>query len=305
MNYTVIIPVFNGAQTVVGVVKEVFEVFKLINETVEVILIDDYSTDNSWSVINKLVDSKAYDIKAIRLSKNFGQHNAIFCGLNFTKGSYIITIDDDGQNPPSEIPKLIKRIRETDADIVYGLYAEKKHNIFRNISSNIVQVVFKNVFKAKGNFTAFRCMKKQLAQKIIKVNKHYIFLDGIIQWHTNNVAYTEVQHTSRTAGESGYSLLKLLKLSSNMVFNFTTLPLRLLVIIGAVGSIVSFIAAMVYLYRYFVWAVPMGFSSIILSILFLGSAIMFGFGILSEYLIRIYNLQNEKPAFSIDEQIGA
>lgn len=304
MTYSVIIPVFNGALTIADVVAEVYQVFNEINQSVEVILIDDYSTDNSWTVINQLVKKYEGKIKAARLSKNFGQHNAIFCGLNLVQGKYIVTIDDDGQNPPSEIPKLIDRIKETNADIVYGIYAKKKHSFLRNFSSHIVQALFKKVFNTKGNFTAFRCFKKQIGQKISKVNKHYIFIDGLIQWHTSNVAYTQVQHLSRKAGQSGYSIFKLIKLTSNMVFNFTTLPLRLLVIVGALGSIVSFIAALVYLYRYFVWAVPMGFSSIILSILFLGSAIMFGFGILSEYLIRIYNLQNDKPAFSIDEQIG-
>lgn len=299
--YSVIIPVYNSTPTLAKVVDEVFLVFEMHKQSLEMVLIDDGSADTSWEIINQLKNKYKDRIKAIRLSKNFGQHQAIYCGLKFASGNYIVTIDDDGQNPPSEIPKLIDNITTTKADLVYGVYQQKQHHFFRNWSSNMVQIVFRSIFKNKGNVTAFRCIKKNLIDKITSSTQSQVYLDGLLHWHTSNVNYVLVEHHKRLAGQSGYSAFKLIKLAANLVFNFTTLPLRFLVLFGGISSVISFILGVYYIIRRFIWDdAPMGFTPLMVSIFFLASAIMFGFGVIAEYLRRIYGNQNNEPAYSID-----
>jgi len=301
MLYSVIIPVYNSKDTLVEVVDSVYQVFENHQKKVEVILTEDGSTDASWQQINLLKKKYKERLKAIRLSKNFGQHQAIYCGLHYAKGDYHITIDDDGQNPPEEIARLIQTINTKQVDLVYGVYSHKQHHFFRNWSSNMVQIVFRSIFKNKGKVTAFRCIHHKLTHKILNSQHSHIYLDGLLHWHTNKVAYTLVKHVKRKTGQSGYSAFKLIKLATNLIFNFTTLPLRFLVIFGAISSVLSFLLGIYYIIRRLIWAdAPMGFTPLMVSIFFLASAIMFGLGVIAEYLRRIYSNQNNEPAYSID-----
>jgi len=301
MLYSVIIPVFNSSQTIVEVVEQVFQVFETLDKMVEVILVEDGSSDKSWQELIALKHKFSKRIIAIRLSRNFGQHQAIYCGLQYAKGNFHITMDDDGQNPPEEIPKLIQKIETEKADLVYGVYAHKQHHFFRNFSSNLVQIVFSSIFKNKGKVTAFRCIDGKLSQKITGSPHSNIYLDGLLHWHTDKVEYVLVKHVKRKAGQSGYSAFKLIKLATNLIFNFTTLPLRFLVIFGALSSVCSFLLGVYYIIRRFIWDdAPMGFTPLMVSIFFLASALMFGLGVIAEYLRRIYNNQNNEPAYSID-----
>lgn len=301
MLYSVIIPVYNSKDTLPEVVDRVYQVFELLQKKVELILIEDGSTDISWEQINLLKNKYKNSIVAIRLSKNFGQHQAIYCGLHYAKGNYHITIDDDGQNPPEEIVKLIEAIENKKVDLVYGVYVQKQHHFFRNWSSDMVQVVFRSIFKNKGKVTAFRCIHHTLTKKILNSQHRHIYLDGLLHWHTNKVAYVTVQHVKRKAGQSGYNAFKLIKLATNLIFNFTTLPLRFLVIFGAISSVLSFMLGLYYIIRRFIWDdAPMGFTPLMVSIFFLASAIMFGLGVIAEYLRRIYSNQNNEPAYSVD-----
>lgn len=302
MLHSVVIPVYNSAKSIANIVERLLHTFEQIKQSVEIILIDDYSIDESWQVLLQLKVQHPTQIKLIKLSKNFGQHQAIFCGLQYANGDFIITLDDDGQNPPEEIPHLIKKIKTADIDLCYGVYNKKQHHFFRNFSSRIVQIIFRSIFKNKGDVTAFRCFTKQLKDKITSTEQSNIYLDGLMHWHTSKVAYVNVEHKNRLYGNSNYSILKLLKLAANLIFNFTTLPLRLLVLFGAISSILSFALGFFYIIRRFLKDdAPLGFTPLMVSIFFLASALMFGLGIIGEYLKRIYCRQNNQPAFSIDK----
>ncbi len=271
-------------------------------DTYEIILIDDYSSDNSWDLICQIV-KRSSNIKGIKLSRNFGQHNAIMAGLKEATGDYIITMDDDGQNPPEEIHKLVNAIKLSDSDLVYGVYNTKAHELYRNYGSKIVQWVFRRIFKNKGDIGAFRIFKASLNDKIKHQNTGYIFLDGLLHWHTANVDYTYVEHHKRKIGSSGYNLLKLISLAANLIFNFTTFPLRFLTFTGVLTSIISFILGLIYIYRrYFIDDVPIGFTAQIVSIFFLASAIMLGFAVVGVYLSRIYSIQNKAPGYSVEKK---
>jgi len=301
MLHSVVIPVYNSSKSIGEVVERTLKTFKQVNQAVEIILIDDYSIDDSWEKLLVLKQRHPIIIKLIKLSKNFGQHQTIFCGLLYTKGEFIITLDDDGQNPPEEIPNLLEKIKTDKTDLCYGVYEKKQHHFFRNFSSRIVQLIFKSIFKNNGDVTAFRCFTKKLKDKITATSQSNIYLDGLMHWHTSKVSYVIVAHKTRLYGNSNYSILKLLQLSGNLIFNFTTLPLRLLVLFGAVSSIISFGLGMFYIVRRFLKDdAPLGFTPLMVSIFFLASALMFGLGVIGEYLKRIHNKQTNKPAYSID-----
>jgi len=301
MLHSVVIPVYNSAQSIGKIVERLLSTFEQIAQSVEIVLVDDCSLDDSWKVLLALKQKHLTKIKLIKLSKNFGQHQAIFCGLQHTTGDLIITLDDDGQNPPEEIPHLLKKIKTDGADLCYGVYEKKQHHLFRNLSSRIVQIIFKSIFNNKGDVTAFRCFTKQLKDKITTTTQNNIYLDGLMHWHTSKVCYATVAHKNRLYGNSNYSILKLLKLAANLIFNFTTLPLRLLVFFGALSSVISFALGLFYIIRRFLKDdAPLGFTPLMVSIFFLASALMFGLGVIGEYLKRIYVNQNSMPAYSID-----
>lgn len=299
--YSVVIPVYNGAGTLVELCNRVSAVFKNITENFEIIFVDDDSVDNSWQILGQL-RAKDVRIKLIRLMRNFGQHNAIMCGFQHARGKFVITMDDDLQNPPEEIPKLISKIKEGH-DLVYGEYISKKHGWFRNAGSNFVQLIYRKVFNVKGNLTAFRIITAELACQIIKYNFNYVFIDGLLAWNTKNIGYVLVLHHKRTLGKSGYSLRKLLDLSFNMITNFSIVPLRLASFTGLLFACLGFIMAIVYFIKKICLGIPVaGFATIIIAITIFSGIQLIILGLMGEYLGRILLNINIKPQFLIREK---
>lgn len=303
VEYSVVIPVYNGEKTLIEVFLRIKTVFEKLEKTFEVIFVEDCGQDNSWNLLKELKLRYPEYLTIIRLSKNFGQHNAIMCGFNHVKGEFVITIDDDLQIPPEEIHKLIDVQIENQSDVVYGVYEQKKHNFFRNIGSYCIQQIFKFVFKSDGPITAFRLIKSSLAHKIRDHTQSFVFIDGFIHWHTKHITRTLVLHNPRLHGESGYSVRKLLTLSANLLLSFTTLPLRLITFLGFVIAILSFGIGLTFTIRKLIYDVPMGYTSIIVSIFFTAGIMLLVMGILGEYISRIFQLQNDRPQFSINEVI--
>jgi undecaprenyl-phosphate 4-deoxy-4-formamido-L-arabinose transferase len=301
IEYSVVVPVYNSNKTLRELFTRIRKVLDSLEKTFEVIFIEDCGSDKSWDVLCELKKEFPDHVTAIKLSKNFGQHNAIMCGFNFAKGQWIITIDDDLQIPPEEIPKLIDHAFHQQSELVYGVYGKKKHNIFRNLGSACIQQIFKTVFKSKGPITSFRLIRSQLIDKIKGHSQSFVFIDGVAHWHTQYISRVQVNHYPRSSGESGYTLSKLLRLSSNLLLNFTTLPLRFITYLGLAVAVFSFVTGFVFLIRKFLYDVPMGYTSIIVTIFFTGGIILLVMGILGEYVSRIYQLQNDKPQYSIKE----
>lgn len=299
VDYSIVIPVYNSETTLEELFTRIKLVFDGLNNSFEVIFVEDCGSDNSWQIIELLKETYPHLIVAIKMSRNFGQHNALMCGFNFARGNYIITIDDDLQNPPEEIPKLIHQLNETGAELVYGVYEKKNHHGFRNFSSGIVQSVVRFVFKTSGDITSFRLLTSNLCKKIIKHHQNFVYLEGLLHWHTQYISRVTVLHHERKEGKSGYTLKKLLHLATNLLFNFTTIPLRLLIYFGAFSSFVSFLAGAIFIFRKFLYDVPLGFTAIVVSIYFSSSIVLLVIGIIGEYLNRLYTLQNDKPQYSI------
>lgn len=299
--YTILVPVYNSEQTLEELFQRTRDTFAKLQLDFEMILIEDCGSDKSWEKIKALKLDNPGLVTAIKLSKNVGQHNALMCGFNYVKGSYIITIDDDLQIPPEEIEKLIVRQKETNAELIYGIYGEKQHNIFRNFGSNIVQKVVRYVFKTNGNITSFRLLTRTLTEQLRTHDQNYIFIDGLLHWHTQYIERVLVSHEKRKHGHSNYTFAKLMKLASNLVFKFTTFPLRTLSYMGFIFSILSFFTGIAFLVRKLIYDVPLGYTSLIVTIFFSTSVLLLVLGVIGEYVGRLYVLQNKKPQYSIKQ----
>lgn len=303
INYSIIVPVYNSEQTLVELTDRIRDTLSSLEKTYEIILVDDYSQDDSWNIIGQIQRQYPQSIRAIRLSRNHGQHNAILCGIVASMGEYIITLDDDLQNPPEEIEKLIATQEESQADLVYGIYMQKRHSLWRNIGSTILFTAFRLSIGAKHSISAFRLFKKDLGKKIIDHKSSFIFIDGLMHWYTSQVSHVEVEHNLRKKGKSGYNLIKLIRLSLNLIFSFTVIPLRLIAISGIFFAAVTFIMGVIFIIRKFYYDVPLGFTALIVSISFTGSVMLWGIGMIGEYVSRMFSLQQQKPAFVIKEEL--
>lgn len=302
---TVIIPVYRGASTIESVVDAVVGAFETWGVSGEVVLVDDGSPDKAWSVIKQICEQYPQVVRAIRLMRNFGQHNAIMCGLRHARGEYIITMDDDGQHPPEEIPRLIKAIEETGADVVYGVPKNRNHAPWRNLGSWIVVSFYKLVFKTNITPSAFRIMRRQVVEAILSYDLNYTYIDGLLAWNTDRIAQIEVEHRPRHVGRSGYNFAKLFTLAMNLFTNFSLLPLQIVSVTGFIVAVVGFLLGFYYLLQRLVGgiAVP-GYASIIVAVLVLGGLQMLSLGIIGEYLGRVHLNINKRPQYVIREMIN-
>lgn len=298
-DFSVIVPVYNSQETLPDLYERTSQTFIRLNYTFELIFVDDGSIDNSWNVLTQLKQQNPDHIIAIRLSKNFGQHNALFCGMSFASGKYIITIDDDLQIPPEEIEKLINTFKEKEPDLVYGYFKRKKHNLFRNLASRFIKKGAKEVLDAPGEGSSFKLITAELVKKILTHSQEFVFIDELLLWYTDNIAFCEVRHEKRVSGKSGYTRIKLFRLFTNLMIYYTTVPLKLMTFTGFLTSFFAFGFAIYRIYRKMNFNVPMGYTSIIVTILISTGILLLSMGILGEYLNRIYKVQNRKPPYSI------
>ncbi len=297
--YSVVVPVYNSQETLELLFSRTKAVFDSLGKSFEMVFVDDCSKDQSWSKLSKLKEQFPTEITAIRLSRNFGQHNAVFCGFEHSNAELIITIDDDLQIPPEEIPKLIDSFSKTDADLVYGYFGKKQHSIFRNFGSYFIKKSSRVLLQSPGEGSSFRLLTKGLAQNILKHNQDFMYIDELLLWYTGNIAFVQVDHQKRTAKHSGYSTWKLMKLSFNIVIYYTAVPLRIMTYGGFILSVLSFFLAIRFIINKLIHDVPLGYTSLIVAILFSTSIIMLCLGMIGEYLTRIYKVQNKKPPYSI------
>ncbi|MBI3509102.1 MAG: glycosyltransferase family 2 protein [Bacteroidetes bacterium] len=298
---SIVIPVYNSEETLNDLFSEIDKTLSG-KQNYELILVDDGSRDHSWENILKLKEANAEKIKGIRLSKNFGQHNAIVCGFSFASGDAVLTMDDDLQHPPAEIPKLIQRFEETNSDVVYGIYESKQHSSMRNAGSSFVQKSSRIAVGNSGLGSSFRLMKKNIAEQILS-HRHQaqLFIDEILHWYTTKFSTVEVEHHPRKAGKSGYTFLKLTTMYFDVVINYTAVPLKIMTWVGLFSSIVTFVLGVRFIYLKLMFGSKPGFTATIVTVLFATSLLMFCMGIIGQYLNKLYQLQNRRPAWSIDE----
>jgi polyisoprenyl-phosphate glycosyltransferase len=298
LEFSVVVPVYNSEASLQELFRRLTTVLDQTGKKYELIFVDDGSLDRSWDVMKEIKEAHPENFTAIRLAKNFGQHNATFCGFNFAKGNYVITLDDDLQCPPEEIPKLINTMHETDAELVYGIYKKKKHSLYRNLGSKSLKSV-SNLLGRPKEGTSFRLISKNIIEKIIVHHQNFVFIDEILHWYTDYISFTFVEHHKRKYRRSGYNRTKIWGMVANIMYYYTTAPLKLMVYGGMISSVIFFFFSIYFILRKLLMNVPLGYTSLIVAILFSTSLILLSLGVIGEYLSRIYMVQNKKPLYSV------
>jgi undecaprenyl-phosphate 4-deoxy-4-formamido-L-arabinose transferase len=302
---SVVIPVYNSEKTIEEVINEIeIAVFKLNSKyDLEIILVNDYSKDNSLQICKNICKHKSF-VKLISFSKNFGQHNALMAGIKIASGNYIIFMDDDLQTPPDEMSKLIDELEKNNYDVVFAKYKTENKSIFRVFGSFVNDKMANILAEKPKNITinSYFIMKKYIANEIIKYNHAYPYIGGLIFRVTQNVGNILIEHRDRKIGKSNYTLKKLLQLWFNGFTNFSVKPLRISSIFGLFLSITGFIYLLIIIIRKINNpGIPAGWTSIIAAIIFFGGIQLLSIGLIGEYIGRMFLSINEKPQYVIKE----
>jgi undecaprenyl-phosphate 4-deoxy-4-formamido-L-arabinose transferase len=302
---SVVIPVYCSGRTLRMLAERVFQVFDKYPDDCEIVFVDDGSSDDSWEVLKEIHSREPKRTTIIRLMRNFGQHNALMCGLRHTKGRYVVTMDDDLQNPPEAIVLLIEALYTGDYDLVYGVYNAKRHERWRNLGSYVVNSFFRLVFKTDCTVTSFRILRRELVTASLSYSLNFTYLDGLFAWNTQRIGQVTVEHCQRRDGRSGYSLSKLLLLALNLFTNFSLLPLQAVSIIGLLAAVGGLITGAYYVVLFLTSKITVpGYASIITAVLILGGVQLLALGMMGEYLGRVHLNINRKPQYTIREVCG-
>lgn len=296
-----VVPVFNGELMLEKLCDEITLVGTTIDsfDEYEIILVDDGSTDDSCEV-GRSLQMQRPEICFVELSRNFGQHNATLAGMSKASGEVIVTLDQDLQHPPKEVPRLVEKLNE-GLDVVYGLSEKRPHSLFRNLSSDFSKWLASKTLKTAlgGNFSSFRVIQSWVAKEILQYNSSYVFVDGFISWTTQNVGGVEVANP-QSEYESRFTFFKLIKHGLNLLVNFSIRPLQIASLAGFFSAFVGLILAAYIVYNKLVFGEPVqGWTSLLVMILVVGGAQIAFLGLIGEYVGRILMNTNRAPTYVI------
>lgn len=302
LKVSVCIPVYNGARTIAPLVNEVIRELDS-RYAVEIILVNDYSSDNSDEACKELARAHAF-VKYISLRRNFGEHNAVMCALNYATGDYAVIIDDDFQNPPREIRALVEEARK-GFDVVYSRFDSKRHGGFRNLGSRFNDKVANWLLdKPRGLYlSSFKALSRDLVRRITAYRGPSPYIDGLVLRETRNISVVTVEHEDRREGKSNYTLKKLIALWLNMFINFSIKPLRLFTLFGLIVTLLSFVAAAAFVLQK-LWdpTLQIGWTSVMVAIIFFSGVQIIFLGLLGEYIGKHYMQTNGTPQWAVKEE---
>lgn len=302
-----VIPCYRSEQTLPKVVEEVIRTVEALNAggkkyDYEIILVDDCSPDNTFDVIRDLCENNK-KITGINLARNFGQHAALMAGFHYVKGDVVVCLDDDGQTPANEAGKLLAEI-EKGSDVVYAKYDHKMHSLFRNFGSWLNEEMTEMMLgKPKDIYvSSYFAARRFVIEDIKRYTNAYPYVIGLVLRTTKRISNVNVHHREREVGTSGYTFRKLIGLWFNGFTAFSVKPLRIATAIGCFLASMGFIYGIYTIIKKFVNPnVPMGFSSMMSALVFIGGMLMLMLGLIGEYIGRMYISMNNSPQFVIRE----
>lgn len=286
---SIVVPVFNGSETIKELVDAVTR--QPFGMAVEIVLVNDASTDSSQRVCEDLARTCSVPLTLITHSRNFGEHNAVMTGLREAKGDYIVTVDDDLQHPPGEILKLLDTLRLKDLDVVYASFLTKQHAIWRNLGSKSANLIAEWLTdKPRGLYmSTFRCMNRFLVSQILQYSGPYPFVDGLIFQITDRIAAVQVVHLPNKTGRTNYTLKRLVRLWLTILINFSTRPLQLSISLGLIMAIIGGLGAIYVVADYLIEpTLAIGWSSIVVLMLVFTGAQLIILGLMGEYVGRMF-----------------
>jgi glycosyltransferase involved in cell wall biosynthesis len=300
-----VVPAYNSELSLPELVRRLQPVLEATAADYELIIVDDGSRDGTWRVIEELARDHTW-VSGVHLMRNYGQHNALLCGIRLARCELIVTLDDDLQHPPEEIPKLLEMLT-ADKDVVYGTPAQEAHGLWRNVAAQVTKIALQSAMGAPiarkaGPFKVFRT---RIRDAFAGYDGPYVSIDVLLTWGTTRFAAVQIQHAPRTLGTSNYTFRKLVVHALNMVTGFSSWPLQVSSLIGFFFTMVGTAALFFVVIRYLIQggAVP-GFSFLAAMIAIFSGAQLFSLGILGEYLARVHARSMQHPTYSVRETTG-
>jgi undecaprenyl-phosphate 4-deoxy-4-formamido-L-arabinose transferase len=300
---SLVIPVYNEEANLSHLIERIRPVMQKVGKDYEIIFVDDGSRDNTLSILKSFLTYP--EIRVVELTRNYGQHAAIFSGFSVVQGDIVITLDADLQNPPEEIPNLVRVMEEGDYDVVGTIRKERKDSFFRTFPSRIINGVTRKITKV--NMSDWGCMlrayRRNIVDRMVNCHEHSTFIPALATYFSKKVTEIEVAHESRYGGESHYSLRKLINLQFDLVSSFSDFPLKFIMYagIGMAFLGISFgvllgIARLVYGAH---WAAEGIFTLFAVLFAFIGFQ-FFALGVMGEYIGRIYREVRKRPEYMIE-----
>jgi undecaprenyl-phosphate 4-deoxy-4-formamido-L-arabinose transferase len=292
---SIVIPVYNGSRSIPELIDALENL--AIGGGHEIILVNDGSSDDSLKVCMGFIDNARVPITLLNLARNYGEHNAVMEGLRHASGAHVITMDDDLQNPPEEVQRLLAFAEETGKDVIYTYYDDKQHSFLRNLGSRFTNRVADFVLdKPSGLYlSSFRCISAFVVREITRYEGPFPYVDGLILQVTNDIDRLLVRHLPRAVGRSNYTMRRLLRLWMNMFVNFSVMPLRISTMTGFVLSAAGAIGGAMAVLEALLSEPPPGWASLFSAVLVLSGVQLMILGIIGEYLGRLYLTANGKP----------
>jgi len=292
---SIVVPVYNGAATI-GLLVEALSALE-VPGGLEIVLVNDGSPDDSGTVCRRLLETATVPLTYVEHARNYGEHNAVMTGLRHARGRFVITMDDDLQNPPEEVVRLFLHARDGGYDVVYTRYAAKQHEAWRNLGSRFANRVADLLLdKPRGLYlSSFRCMSRLVVDGVTRYEGPFPYVDGLIMQVTQRIGSLEVEHLPRAAGRSNYTLRRLVRLWLNLAVNFSLLPLRLAVFAGVAMAALGALGALYVIWHAVSGEQPQGWASTMVVILLVSGVQFVILGILGEYLGRTFMTGNRRP----------
>jgi len=304
---SVVIPVYRSEKVLPILIGRLESVLRKTASNFELVLVNDCSPDRSWEVISDLAARHSW-IHAIDLMRNFGQHNALLCGIRAAQFDTIVTMDDDLQHPPEEIPKLLDILTRLDCDVAYGTPERVQHGLMRNLATLVTKLALRTVIDAKvvRDVSAFRAFRSQVATAFGNYEAPFVSIDVLLTWGTSRFGSVRVRHEPRQEGASGYTLRKLASHTMNLVTGFSALPLRIASLMGLLFSLLGLGVLCYVLGRFLLLGdtVP-GFPFLASIVAIFSGAQLFAIGIIGEYLARMHFRSLQMPPYVIRAITGA
>lgn len=302
---SVIVPVYNSQESLPLLVERLEPVLEATGQPYELILVNDGSRDKSWEVIGQLCTCNCW-VRGIDLMRNHGQHNALLCAIRAASYTTAVTIDDDLQNPPEEIPKLLE-VLAAGNDVVYGTPESEQHGLLRDLASQITKMVLQGAMGASTarRVSAFRAFRTEIRRAFLDYKSPYVSIDVLLTWGTTRFSAITVRHEPRQIGRSNYTVRKLITHALNMMTGFSIMPLQLAGLLGFSFAVFGMAVLAYVLGRYLLSGEHVaGFAFLASIIAIFSGAQMFALGIIGEYLARMHVRSMERPAYTVRHSVG-
>lgn len=300
LDISVVVPVFRGEQTL----KELYSRLAAVmsKDTFEVVFVHDGGSIESWQVLRELHRDHPEQVRVVRFSKNYGQNAATLCGLSKASGRQIITIDEDLQTPPEEIRSLIQKAQAEQLELVFGIPEKSRQSAIRRWGSSITKRFFERI-EGIDIGSSFRWMSRSLVDRIKEPQTEHLFINQIVNWYTDRIGYVTVKSAPRVGSKSGYSLLALAKVALRLILFYSDFPLRLMIYLGMIVSLVCLGFGLYFLYLKLLVGAVLGFTSLIVAIFFSTGVIITCLSVIGLYIQRIFKNQMGRPVYAIEEEL--